>query len=194
MNEDACTSARARLSSARTRRIRKTGNYLARQIARWSKQYLADADAGRVAALDRLVEWLPLHIPAGDETSLVHGDFRCDNLIFHPREPRVLAVLDWELSTLGHPLADLAYHAMMYRVPPVMTAGLVGADLKALGIPSEAEYLAAYCRRTGRDTIPGYEFSRATTYFGSPPSCTEYGVEWPVARPPPVTRARWQPT
>jgi aminoglycoside phosphotransferase (APT) family kinase protein len=143
----------------------RTGDYLARQIARWSKQYLADAEAGRVAALDRLVEWLPLHIPAGDETALVHGDFRCDNLIFHPREPRVLAVLDWELSTLGHPLADLAYHAMMYRVPPVMTAGLLGADLDALGIPCEAEYLAAYCRRTGRDTIPGYEFFACYNLF-----------------------------
>ncbi len=136
----------------------RTGDYLARQIARWSKQYLEDAEAGRVATLDRLVEWLPQHIPPGDETTLVHGDFRCDNLIFHPREPRVLAVLDWELSTLGDPLADFSYHAMMYRVPPVMIAGLLGADLRALGIPSEEEYVAAYCRRTGRERIPGYEF------------------------------------
>lgn len=136
----------------------RAGDYLARQISRWSKQYLEDAEAGRTPTMDRLVEWLPAHIPPGDETRLVHGDFRCDNLIFHPSEPRVLAVLDWELSTLGDPLADFSYHAMMYRVPPVMVAGLVGADLGALGIPTEEDYVASYCRRTGREGIPGYEF------------------------------------
>ena len=139
----------------------KPGNYFARQIGRWSKQYLADAEAGRNPHLDKLVEWLPTRIPAGDETSLVHGD----NMIFHPTEPRVLAVLDWELSTLGHPLADLSYQLMMYYMRPEVIAGLVGADLVALNIPSEAEYVAAYCKRTGRDGIPDLDFYMAYNLF-----------------------------
>ncbi|WP_294198026.1 phosphotransferase [uncultured Sphingomonas sp.] len=143
----------------------RPGNYFGRQIARWSKQYLADTDAGRDPDMDALVDWLPAHIPAGDETRIVHGDFRCDNLIFHPTEPRVLAVLDWELSTLGHPLADFAYHAMMYRMPPDIVAGLAGADPAALGIPSEEEYVAAYCARTGRATIPNYDYYVAFNFF-----------------------------
>ena len=143
----------------------KPGNYFARQISRWSRQYLDDTEAGRDPDMDALVEWLPAHIPAGDETAIVHGDFRCDNMIFHPTEPRILAVLDWELSTLGHPLADFAYHAMMYRMPPSIVAGLEGADLAALNIPSEADYLAAYCRRTGRDGIPDWNFYVAFNFF-----------------------------
>lgn len=143
----------------------RAGNYFARQIDRWSQQYLDDADAGRDPVMDQLVEWLPANIPAGDETAIVHGDFRCDNLIFHPSEPRVLAVLDWELSTLGHPLADFAYHAMMYRMPPHVVAGLGGMDPVSLGIPSEAEYVRAYCRRTGRYNIPGYDFYIAFNLF-----------------------------
>jgi aminoglycoside phosphotransferase (APT) family kinase protein len=137
----------------------RPGNYFERQIARWSKQYLNDADAGRDPDMDRLVEWLPANIPAGDESVIVHGDFRCDNMIFHPTEPRVLAVLDWELSTLGHPLADFAYHALMYRMPPDIVAGLRGADIAALGIPSEAEYLAAYCRRSGRAPVSAADYA-----------------------------------
>ena len=136
----------------------KPGNYFARQIGRWGKQYLADELAGRNADMDAVLEWLQANIPPGDETSVIHGDFRCDNMIFHPTEPRILAVLDWELSTLGHPLADFAYHAMMYRMPPDIVPGLGGADLAALNIPSEAEYVAAYCRRTGRDGLPDYAF------------------------------------
>jgi len=101
--------------------------------------------------MDALVEWLPASIPAGEEVSVVHGDYRCDNMIFHPTEPKVLAVLDWELSTLGHPLADFSYHLMMYRMPPTGTVGLVDCDLAAMNIPSEAEYIAAYCSRTSRD-------------------------------------------
>jgi aminoglycoside phosphotransferase (APT) family kinase protein len=128
-------------------------------------QYLQDTDAGRDPNMERLLEWLPANIPPDDSSSLVHGDFRCDNLIFHPCEARVIAVLDWELSTLGHPLADFAYHAMMYRMPPYIVAGLLGADLKALNIPSEQEYIAAYCRRTGRQSIPGYEFYVAFSFF-----------------------------
>ena len=143
----------------------KPGNYFARQIGRWSQQYLDDADAGRCAAMDRLVEWLPAHIPPGDEVGVVHGDYRCDNMIFHPTEPKVLAVLDWELSTLGHPLADFSYHLMMYRMPPSLTAGLTGVDLAALNIPDEAAYTVAYCRRTGRDGIANMDFYVAYTMF-----------------------------
>lgn len=145
----------------------RPGNYFERQISRWSKQYLEDADAGRDPDMDRLIEWLPANIPAGDETRIVHGDFRCDNLIFHPTEPRVLAVLDWELSTLGHPLADFAYHAMMFQMPPDIVAGLGGANLAALGIPSETEYLATYCKRTRRPLIAQseYDFYIAFNFF-----------------------------
>jgi aminoglycoside phosphotransferase (APT) family kinase protein len=113
----------------------KHGNYIERQIARWSKQYQA-AGAERIPAMDRLMEWLPPHVPGGDETSLVHGDYRIDNAIFHPTEPRVLAVLDWELSTLGHPLSDFAYQAMAWRLAPEEFRGLKGCDLAALGIPT----------------------------------------------------------
>jgi aminoglycoside phosphotransferase (APT) family kinase protein len=143
----------------------KPGNYFARQVGRWSRQYLEDELAGRDPNMDALVEWLPGAIPEGDETSVVHGDFRCDNMIFHPTEPRVIAVLDWELSTLGHPLADFAYHAMMYHMPPNIVAGLEGADLAALNIPSEADYVASYCRRTGRDAIPSWDFYMAFNFF-----------------------------
>ena len=145
----------------------KAGNYFERQIGRWSRQYLGDVEAGRVPSMDRLVEWLPANIPAsaGDESRVIHGDFRCDNMIFHPSEPRVLAVLDWELSTLGHPLADFAYHLMMYRMPAGATTGLAGLDLAALGIPSEADYVAAYCRRTGRDGIGDLDFYIAFNMF-----------------------------
>ena len=143
----------------------RPGNYFERQIARWSRQYLEDTEAGRDPHMDRLVEWLPSHIPDGEETSIVHGDFRLDNLIFHPTEPRILAVLDWELSTLGHPGADFAYHAMMYRMPPHIVAGLGGTEPAALGIADEAAYLAAYCRRRGLAGMPGYDFYVAFNFF-----------------------------
>jgi aminoglycoside phosphotransferase (APT) family kinase protein len=143
----------------------KPGNYFERQISRWSRQYLDDPQAGRDDHMDRLIEWLPAHMPKGDETTLVHGDFRVDNLIFHPTEPRVVAVLDWELSTLGHPLGDFCYHLIMYRMPPSLIAGLVGADLSALNIPSEAEYVAAYCRRTGRQSVEHLDFYMAFNMF-----------------------------
>ena len=143
----------------------RPGNYFQRQIGRWSQQYLADELAGRDPNMDRMVEWLPANIPAADETSIVHGDFRIDNMIFHPTEPRVLAVLDWELSTLGHPGADFAYNAMMYRMPPHIVAGLGGADIAALGVPTEQEYLEAYCRRTGRSGMPEYDFYMAFNFF-----------------------------
>jgi aminoglycoside phosphotransferase (APT) family kinase protein len=144
----------------------KPGNYFARQIGRWSKQYLGDFEAGRVASMDKLVEWLPANIPAGEEDArVIHGDFRCDNMIFHPTEPRVVAVLDWELSTLGHPLADFSYHLMMYRMPSGATTGLAGRDLQALNIPGERDYVEAYCRRTGRDGIPHLDFYIAFNMF-----------------------------
>ncbi|MDE0855272.1 MAG: phosphotransferase [Nevskia sp.] len=130
----------------------KPGNYFARQIDRWSKQYRA-SETQKIEAMEKLIEWLPQHIPPGDETSIVHGDYRLDNLMFHATEPRMLAVLDWELSTLGHPLADFAYHCMTWHIPKGVFRGLAGVDLKALGIPSEQEYVAAYCKRVGRDGI-----------------------------------------
>ncbi|WP_150293893.1 phosphotransferase [Sphingobium estronivorans] len=144
----------------------RSGNYFERQIGRWSKQYLEDTDAGRDHNMDRLIEWLPANIPQGDDnSSIIHGDFRIDNMIFHPTEPKVLAVLDWELSTLGHPGADFAYNAMMYRMPPHIVAGLGGADIAALGIPSEQDYVAAYCARTGRASMPAYDFYMAFNFF-----------------------------
>jgi aminoglycoside phosphotransferase (APT) family kinase protein len=136
----------------------KSGNYVSRQIARWSRQYWQDLDAGPDHNMDRLIDWLQQRTPTDEQTSLIHGDFRVDNLIFHPSEPRILAVLDWELATLGHPLADFAYHSMMYHLPPHIVAGLAGADLSALNIPDEQTYLADYCRRTGRAAVADYDF------------------------------------
>jgi len=138
---------------------RATG-FVERQVARWSKQYLADIDAGRVPAMDRLVDWLGKHLPpdSGD-ARIVHGDYRCDNMIFAPDAPEVRAVLDWELSTLGDPVADFTYHLLMYRMPGGPNfSGLAGMDLAELGIPSEDEYVAAYCRRTGRDRLPNKDY------------------------------------
>ncbi|HEY0627458.1 MAG TPA: phosphotransferase [Allosphingosinicella sp.] len=144
----------------------KPGNYFQRQIGRWSKQYLGDVEAGRVGSMDRLVEWLPANLPPDEpQPRIIHGDFRCDNMIFDAREPRVIAVLDWELSTLGHPLADFSYHLMMYRMPAGMSLGLGGLDLAALNIPAEADYVAAYCRRTGREGIPDLDFYIAFNMF-----------------------------
>lgn len=143
----------------------KIGGYLTRQIARWSQQYLADDVAGRHPAMDRLVSWLPDHMPLAAATTITHGDFRADNMIFHPTEPRVLAVLDWELSTLGDPLADFAYHVMMFRMPPDILGGIAGLDLPALGLPDEAAYVAAYCRRSGRGGIPDLNFYIAFNMF-----------------------------
>ncbi len=130
----------------------KPGNYFERQIGRWSKQYLASITQP-IDAMDQLMEWLPKNVPAmaRDESmlSVVQGDSRLDNLMFHPSEPRVLAVLDWELSTLGHPLADFSYHCMSWHIPPGAFRGIAGLDLKTLGIPAEEDYIALYCERTG---------------------------------------------
>ena len=130
----------------------KPGNYIERQVARWSKQYLA-SETQKIEAMDKLIAWLPKNIPPETGTAVVHGDFRLDNAIFHPREPRILAVLDWELSTLGDPLADFAYHCMSWHIPPGQFRGIAGLDLAQLGIPGEHEYIRAYCERTGRKAI-----------------------------------------
>ena len=130
----------------------KPGNYFDRQIGRWSKQYVASITQP-IPEMDKLMEWLPAHMPASardeSQVSIVHGDYRLDNLVFHPTEPRVIAVLDWELSTLGHPLADFAYHCMSWHIPATLSRGIGGLDIAALGIPQEADYIRRYCQRTG---------------------------------------------
>ncbi len=142
----------------------KPGNYFARQISRWSKQYqLSETD--KVPEMDRLIEWLPQHIPAGDETTVVHGDYRLDNMIFAKDQPRVLAVLDWELSTLGHPLADFSYHCMSWHIQPGAFRGIAGLDLASLGIPDEQAYIRRYCERTGRSGIGNWDFYLAYNAF-----------------------------
>jgi aminoglycoside phosphotransferase (APT) family kinase protein len=144
----------------------KPGNYFERQIRRWTQQYEA-AKTDVVPSMERLIEWLPAHVPSDDQTCLVHGDFRLDNMIFDPREPRVRAVLDWELSTLGHPLADLAYNCMPYHGAFRTAVPLREVAGEATGIPTEAEYVAAYCRRTGRESIPNWRFYLAFSFFRS---------------------------
>jgi aminoglycoside phosphotransferase (APT) family kinase protein len=137
----------------------RPNDYCRRQIERWSSQYRQDDAAGRDPNMDRLLAWLPEHVPATEgEASLVHGDYRCDNVIFHATEPAVVAVLDWELSTLGDPLSDFAYHAMMYQMPPHIVAGLNGTDLERSNIPSQSQYLELYCANTGRESFPNFEF------------------------------------
>jgi aminoglycoside phosphotransferase (APT) family kinase protein len=159
----------------------RPGNYFERQIGRWSKQYLGDVEAGRVPAMDRLVEWLPAAIPdAGEEARIIHGDFRCDNMIFDAAGPEVVALLDWELSTLGDPLADFTYHLMMYRMPAAIFTGLAGLDLAALGVPSEEDYVAAYCRRTGRSGIADLDFFMAFNMFRL--AAILHGIKGRIAR------------
>ena len=145
----------------------KPGNYFARQISRWSKQYYA-SETEKIVEMDKLIEWLPESIPDDESVSVVHGDFRLDNLVIHPTEPRIIAVLDWELSTIGHPLGDFTYHLMAWQTPEIGigSSGLLGKDLEALGIPSEDEYIASYCERTGRtDGIHNRAFYTAYNFF-----------------------------
>ena len=136
----------------------KPGNYFERQIARWSKQYAA-SKTEPIEAMDSLMAWLPAHIPESardpSQVAIVHGDYRLDNLVFHPSEPRIIAVLDWELSTLGHPLADFSYHCMSWHIAPGTFRGIGGLDLAALGIPDERSYVRRYCERTGRIAAGG---------------------------------------
>jgi aminoglycoside phosphotransferase (APT) family kinase protein len=130
----------------------KPGQYIERQIGRWTKQYRA-SETETVEAMNHLIEWLPKNIPPETGTTVVHGDFRLDNAIFHPTEAKILAVLDWELSTLGDPLADFAYHCMSWHIPPGAFRGIAGIDFEALGIPDEQTYVRTYCQRTRRSGI-----------------------------------------
>ena len=140
--------------------------FVERQVGRWSKQYEGDVEAGRVPAMDRVAEWLKQHLPPDrGESRVFHGDFRCDNMIFDTGRPQVAAVLDWELSTLGDPVADFAYHLMMYRMPTELFTGMAGIDHAALGIPTEEEYVAAYCARTGRDHLPDLDYMMVFVTF-----------------------------
>jgi aminoglycoside phosphotransferase (APT) family kinase protein len=143
----------------------RPGNYFVRQIDRWTKQYRA-SETETIRAMDNLIAWLPAHVPADDETTIVHGDYRLDNVIFHPREPRILAVLDWELSTLGNPLGDFAYHMMLWRLgSSTYQRGLADADFAATGIPDELQYRRLYCQRTGRSDIPHWDFYMVYNMF-----------------------------
>lgn len=132
---------------------RAGSNYMERQIARWTKQYRA-SETERMEDMESLIEWLPRKIPSESRTSIVHGDYRLDNVILYPDKPRIAAVLDWELSTLGDPLGDFAYHCMIWHVPYNEYVGLAGLNLKSLGIPTESEYLTDYCRNVGREMLP----------------------------------------
>lgn len=138
--------------------------FLARQVATWTRQYRA-SQTRTIKAMDSLIEWLPRHLPPEQPARLFHGDLRLDNMIFHPTEPRVVALLDWELSTLGDPLADFAYHALVWRVAPDLFRGLEGLDFDATGIPVEADYVERYRRRTGRSEIPNWDFYLAFSLF-----------------------------
>jgi aminoglycoside phosphotransferase (APT) family kinase protein len=142
----------------------KTGNYFARQIHRWTKQY-KDSETQKIDVMDRMIVWLPETAPADDQTSIVHGDYRLDNMILHPTEPRVVAVLDWELSTLGNPLADFSYLLMNWVMPSDQRSGLSGLDLAALGIPSQESFVAEYCRLTGREGLPDLDWYFAYNLF-----------------------------
>jgi len=152
----------------------RPGSYVARQISRWGKQYKA-SETESIEAMDRLLDWLPAHLPGNDETVLVHGDYRLDNMIFHPSEPRVLGIIDWEISTLGDPLAELSYLCMLWRTPRAW-GGLDGHDLASLGLPTESEMVACYCRLSKR-AVPDpalWEFYMAFNLFRI--SCIRQGV------------------
>lgn len=142
----------------------KSGNYFERQIDRWSKQYKA-AETSNIEAMDRLIDWLPKSIPSDDAVSIVHGDFRFDNVIVDAKAPKVRAVLDWELSTLGHPLADFTYFLMVWHFPPTIRGGLSGLDLGPLGIPSLDEAVARYCEKTGRKTVADFDYCLSYNMF-----------------------------
>lgn len=164
MAEVLATLHRVDVSSLGLSDYGKPGNYYARQIGRWSQQYVA-AKTDEIPEMDRLMEWLPTHIPPGDEAGIVHGDYRVENLIFHPTEPRIVAVVDWELSTLGHPLADVAYNCLTYHLPPEALGLVERSDDDRTGMPNEQEYVAMYCRHAGRSSIPQWNFYLAFSMF-----------------------------
>ncbi|MFT6558114.1 phosphotransferase [Sneathiella sp.] len=142
----------------------KKGNYFERQIGRWTKQYRA-SQTDDVEPMENLINWLPENLPNDDTTTICHGDYRLENMIIHPTKPEVSAVLDWELCTLGHPLADLGYNCMTYHFMHPASGGLVETDFAATGIPTEQQYIDAYCKRTGRDGIENWEFYIAFSFF-----------------------------
>lgn len=144
----------------------RPGNYFERQISRWSTQYKA-SETEQIAAMDQLIKWLPANLPEDDgQASLTHGDFRLDNIVLHPVESRALAVLDWELSTLGHPYSDLAYQCMQLRMgQDTVISGLGSVNREALGIPTEQQYVADYCLRRGLDGIPNWDFYIVFSFF-----------------------------
>lgn len=142
----------------------RPGNFVERQISRWIKQYRA-SETEQIEAMENLIQWLPDNIPQSEEISITHGDYRLDNVIFHPTEPRILAVLDWELSTLGHPVADLAYHCMYWRLTPGEFRGISGVDHELTGIPCEESYVERYCERSGRGAIDNWDFYIAYNMF-----------------------------
>ena len=154
-------------------------NYVARQVERWSKQYRA-SETETIAEMNKLIDWLPQHLPPAAPVRLVHGDYRLDNLIVAADAPRVEAVLDWELSTLGDPAADFVYHMMMYRMPAGMFTGLNGLDLGELGIPTEPQYVEAYCRRTGRASLPHLDYLVVFVIFRLAAIC--HGIRGRLAR------------
>jgi aminoglycoside phosphotransferase (APT) family kinase protein len=177
---DAMNDALARLhgfdwSAAGLGDFGRPAQYVSRQLARWSRQY-REARTEIVPAMDQLGEWLAANVPAGEAAAIAHGDFRIGNLIFDEHEPKVVAILDWELSTIGHPLCDLAYNCMTYHLPAghVVAAGFVGVDRAALGIPSESEYLDAYARRTGRREVPDWPFYMAFSLYRT--AAIQHGV------------------
>ena len=142
----------------------KPGNYFSRQIGRWSKQYVA-AKTDEIVSMEKLMAYLPENVPDDDTSCIVHGDYRMGNMLFHPTEPRVVAMLDWELSTLGHPLGDLGYSCMPYHsgvAGPISLEGLAGPQS---GIPTQTEFIAEYCRLTGRESIPNLNFYLAFSFF-----------------------------
>jgi len=144
----------------------KPGNYVGRQVSRWTKQYQL-SESETIPEMNRLIDWLPRHLPTDARDSIVHGDYRLDNMILHPTEPKVIAVLDWELCTIGDPMADFTYHLMQWQMPGGVSSGgsLLGADFQALGIPAMEEYTAMYCRRTGRATTPNLDYYAAYNFF-----------------------------
>ena len=143
------------------------GNYFARQISRWSKQYRY-SETKKIKEMDKLIEWLPQNIPDNDESSIVHGDYRLDNVIVHPTEPKIIGILDWELSTIGHPLGDFTYNLLSWQMPDIGigSGGLFGQNIKELGIPSEEEYIDSYCERRGVSRgLEDREFYSAYNFF-----------------------------
>jgi aminoglycoside phosphotransferase (APT) family kinase protein len=142
----------------------RPGDYFERQIGRWTKQYRG-AESESIPAMEKLIDYLPKHIPADNSVSIAHGDYRLENVMFHPTEPRLIAVLDWELSTIGHPIADIAYNCLMWHSLSDAWGNLDGVDFATSGIPTEAAYREAYCRRSGRAEIPHWNFYLAFSLF-----------------------------